>query len=135
MFTSEEIVNSNNRKVAATMIRSNMLDNDQWLIRGLLAVYNNQTIDEKNSHSTKYHNKIGFNGLDAEILTSFAQQVLRWKSQRTAGTARFNRPLSDKQMNIVRTKMLKYAGQLVLIVQANTATNTATNTKDTANAN
>jgi hypothetical protein len=120
MFTAQEIVRAS-LKDARLMIQANLRDDDRWLLRGLLAVYNFQTDDEQNSHSTRYHNSVGFSGPDAEILTSFAQQVQRWQRDRQNGTARYNRPLSDKQLRIVRARMTKYAGQLARIARVNHA--------------
>jgi hypothetical protein len=55
---------------------------------------------------------MGFNGVDAEILTSFAVQIKR-----------FNR-LSPKQIEIARKKMGKYARQLQRIVAEKNSTTT-----------
>ena len=89
-------------------IREKMMTDDRWLIRGLLAIYNGQTSEEKAIGVTKEDNGIGFNGCDAEILTSIAQAYLMY------------RRLSPKQIAIVRNKMGKYAGQLLKIAKANT---------------
>ena len=84
-------------------IRSALASNDTWLMRGLVAIYNRQTEDEQSVGVTSHDNGIGFNGVDAFILTSIAQQFVR------------NGSVSPKQKDIVRKKMLKYAGQLTLI--------------------
>ena len=68
--------------------------------RALVAIYNGQTHSEKESHTTVEDNGIGFSGIDAEILTSFAEQFLRRQF------------LSPKQRAILAKKMPKYAGQL-----------------------
>lgn len=68
--------------------------------RALIAIYNGQTHSEKESHTTVEDNGIGFSGVDAEILTSFAEQFLRRQF------------LSPKQRAILAKKMPKYAGQL-----------------------
>lgn len=76
-------------------------DNDrEWLARSLMAVYDYQTSTEKMARVTTEHNKVGFSGVDAEILSSFAEQ---WK---------FKGYLSTKQFGILAKKMPKYAGQL-----------------------
>jgi hypothetical protein len=74
-----------------------------WAIKGLLKIFENQTLDEQKSKHTKYHNGIGFNGTDGEILSSFALQF------------RKKRRLSDKQMTIVYKKMPKYWNQILSI--------------------
>lgn len=76
---------------------------NEWLYRGLLAIYNYQTEDEKTSEITKHDNMVGFNGVDSNILSSFA------KSYKNYGR------LSPAQLVICRKKMLKYAGQLAKI--------------------
>ena len=82
-------------------IKELLRTNDRAVVRALLIIYGYQTDSEKASGETKFDNGIGFNGVDAYILTSFAQQVN-------------NRGfLSPKQMGIARKKMLKYSGQIL----------------------
>lgn len=69
----------------------------------MLAIYKFQTEDEKHLRETVHSNKVGFNGVDAEILSSFSQQVI-------AGRA-----ISEKQMVIIFRKIGKYASQLYRI--------------------
>jgi hypothetical protein len=59
-----------------------------------------QTADEQEDGATKWWNGVGFGGVDAEILTSFANQYKVRKS------------LSSKQMDLLKRKMVKYAGQI-----------------------
>lgn len=87
----------------AEEIREKVATDDQWLVRGLVAIYNRQTEDEKIVEGTKHQNGIGFNGVDAGILSSFAQQY------QTKGW------LSQKQKDLARKKMGKYVGQLFKI--------------------
>lgn len=85
----------------AEEIREKLVQGDkQFLTRGLMAIYENQTADEKISMTTVHDNGIGFSGFDAQILTSFAEQ---WRSKGY---------LSQKQFNILMKRMPKYAGQL-----------------------
>lgn len=81
-------------------IKNMLANNDQWALRGLVRIFENQTDDEQNSEQTRHHNNIGFSGADAEILSSMAKQVI-------AG-----RTMSVKQMAIIHRKMPKYARQL-----------------------
>lgn len=81
-------------------IKEKLQKDDYWLYRGILAIHNRQTIDEQTAQITKHQNGMGFNSADAEILSSFAEQLK---------TRRF---LSEKQKYIARIKMPKYAGQL-----------------------
>lgn len=84
-------------------IREKMATDGRWLIRGLLAIYDRQTADEKSMGATVEDNGIGFNGVDAEILTSIA---MNYKTRNF---------ISPKQLAIVQKKMVKYAGQLAKI--------------------
>lgn len=81
-------------------IRDKMATNDKWLYRGLIAIHNLQTASEQMSLSTRESNGVGFNSVDAEILSSFASQL----KERDF--------LSEKQKSIARKRMSKYAGQL-----------------------
>lgn len=102
---------------AKEMVRHNLANSDRWLVRGLLAIYARQTADEKNSQHTKYDNDIGFNAVDAPLLSSFAKQVKKWEN--TPEIARkYRSPLSPKQLYRARVKMAKYSGQLVMIAKS-----------------
>lgn len=79
-----------------------LLENsEKAVIRGLLVVFNNQTIEEQRIEGTVEHNKKGFSGPDAEILTSFAKQYLE------------KGYLTPKQFAIARERMKKYWKQLL----------------------
>lgn len=91
-------------------IVAKLSSNDAWLMRGVVAIYNRQTADEQSSETTSHDNGIGFNGLDAPLLSSFAKQI----------TARGF--LTPKQLTFARKKMVKYAGQLLRIAQDRSAT-------------
>ena len=71
-----------------------------WSLRALDKIYQNQTADEQSSGHTHYYNDVGFTGVDAEILTSFAEQL------KSRGF------LTEKQMRIVFKKMPKYWKQI-----------------------
>lgn len=72
----------------------------RWALRGLTRIYQFQTDQEKRINETVVENGVGFSGVDANILSSFALQL------------EMGRRLSKKQMEIVFKKMPKYAGQL-----------------------
>lgn len=84
-------------------IKNQLLTDRRWLLRGIVAIYSKQTSEEQNAETTIEDNGIGFNGVDAYILSSFAKQI---KNGHT---------LSPKQLSIALKKMPKYAGQLVKI--------------------
>jgi hypothetical protein len=73
------------------------------LANALLALYERQTSQEKQAETTIVQNKQGFNSCDAEILTNMA------------GCWQRNKMFTDKQVNLIRKKLYKYAGQLAEI--------------------
>jgi hypothetical protein len=81
-------------------IKEKLKSDDNWLIRGLLAIYDRQTEEEQSSHATQVHNGIGFNAYDAEFLTNSA------KFYQSKGF------LSDRHLRAVRRAMIKYSAQL-----------------------
>ncbi len=83
---------------------------NKWLYRGVLAIFNNQTDTEKNAHATIENNGIGYNGVDADIMTSFAKRIISHNKR-----AVYPQALSPKQRVIARSKIVKYSGQLTVI--------------------
>lgn len=79
--------------------------NDRAVERAVVSIYRYQTYTEKLSKATTDHNGMGFNAFDAEILTSFAEQLLSGWS------------LTPKQMGIARKKMVRYWRQLLEIAK------------------
>ena len=86
-------------------IKEKLRSDNRWLCRGILAIYNKQTYEEQNAEATLKDNGVGFNGVDAYILSSFAKQLKQGKA------------LSSKQLVIASKKMPKYAGQLLQIAK------------------
>ena len=86
-------------------IKTMLLSDHNWLYRGIVAIFKKQTYDEQQTESTKEDNGVGFNGVDAYMLSSFAKQIMGGKT------------LSAKQMAIAKKKMPKYAGQLLQIAK------------------
>ena len=87
-------------------IKQQLGTNKAWAIKALVKVYTLQTFDEQASDRTSHNNGIGFSGVDANILSSFAKQV-------NAG-----RNLSPKQMMIVYKIIPKYWRQVVSFIPA-----------------
>jgi len=77
--------------------------NDAWLMRGIVAIWQRQTNQERRIERTLENNGVGFNGCDAEFLSSLACQIQERGS------------LSPRQIDWARKKMIKYAGQLAKI--------------------
>jgi hypothetical protein len=91
-------------------IRAILASNDFALESALLRIFDRQTAGEQDAGVTVEHNGMGFTGVDAEILTSFANQVRANRYGRPMGQR-----LTDKQRVILRRRMAKYAGQLASI--------------------
>ena len=87
-------------------IRGKMETNYAWASRGLVRIYEYQTEAEQSCGNTSEYNGVGFTGVDGEILSSFAEQVIK------------GRKLSDKQQHFLFKKMPKYARQLMKITEA-----------------
>jgi len=81
-------------------IRAKVQTDARWACKAVVALYKFQTSEEKYLRESVFQNQVGFNGVDAEILSSFAEQII-------AG-----RTMSEKQMTIIFRAMGKYAGQL-----------------------
>jgi hypothetical protein len=86
--------------IIAAYIKHKLATDAAWALKALVTIYNLQTSDEKASGTTNNLNNVGFSGCDAEILSSFAVQFLKW-----------NR-LSNKQMTLVFKKMPRYHKQI-----------------------
>jgi hypothetical protein len=96
----------------------NTVKGDAWVVKGMLAILNYQTPDEKAFGQTVEDNGVGFNGVDAEILTSFCDQASRVLTSIPTDKYKYSKCLSPKQMEIARKKMLKYSGQLARIANS-----------------
>lgn len=90
--------------VIKTHIKNQLATNPAWALRALVKIYERQTADEQCSGITKEDNGVGFSGVDATILSSFATQVLN------------GRNLSAKQMAIVYKKMPRYHRQVISLI-------------------
>lgn len=77
----------------------------QALYRAILMIFDQQTLNEQKHDVTEEDNGVGFTGFDAEILSSFAKQL------------RAGKGLSEKQVEIAKKRMPKYACQLLYLAQ------------------
>lgn len=80
--------------------------NDDQLAKALVALYNRQTEDEKETKETTEQNGIGFNGVDSTFLSSVAESFKKYGK------------LTSAQTNALRKALKKYRGQLVEIANA-----------------
>ena len=90
-----------------TWMQNLLTTSDKAVERALVVIFERQTADEQMIGVTRVNNAVGFSGVDAELCTSFAKQVIKRGS------------LSPKQMVYARKKMLKYWKQLADIAYAN----------------
>lgn len=116
IFTGAQIRTATSLVAARDMIRQNLVVDDVWLVRGLLALFARQTSDEQSGDHTNHENARGFNSADAFILSRFAKQVQAWQDTPVA-ERRYNSPLSPRQLEITRTKLRKYSMQLARIAR------------------
>lgn len=94
------------KKAKVAHIKQMVATNDAWALRALSRIYEYQTTAEQTAGHTRDLNGVGFSGADSEILSSFADQLLR------------GRKMSEKQMVIIHRKMPKYARQLMRIADS-----------------
>ena len=74
--------------------------NDVVVCRSLMQMYSLQDDDEQIYKETTKRNGVGFNGIDAKLLSSFAEFYETYHY------------LSNKQIAIARKKLVKYSGQI-----------------------
>lgn len=91
----------------AEEIRENILTRINWLERAISAIHRFQVEDEKQEKQTKYKNSVGFNIADSRLLSSFAESI-------NAGLH-----LTPEQVEVAKSKMVKYARQLARIANKN----------------
>lgn len=84
-------------------IRVKIMEDQRWLERAVVAIYDRQTGEEKIREVTLKHNNVGFNGADARIGTYIAQWIKKGNH------------LSGGWLERSRKMMAKYAGQLAKI--------------------
>ena len=95
---------------AERQVVESILEDQSNLELVLLEMYHRQTPDEQYAHRTGIWNGVGFNKVDADLLTSFAEQIER-KNYLPLGAR-----LSVKQVALARKKLPKYHRQIVDII-------------------
>jgi len=82
----------------------NMLkENPTAVLVGMLRIYDLQTVDEKAVEETTQNNGVGYNGFDGKIMSNLSTFFLSRKF------------LTEKQFNVAKKIIIKYAGQLTKI--------------------
>lgn len=82
------------------MIRTLLQQDEAFLYKALLLLFERQTQDEQDVLMTKHRNKVGFSAADGTLLSQYASIV--------QNTGKLRHDLLDH----CRERMLKYAGQL-----------------------
>ena len=77
--------------------------NDDQVGKALVKLYEYQTAEEQRSENTCETNGVGFNRIDAELLSSFARAYQKYGR------------LTEKQLCAARKRIMKYIKQLVRI--------------------
>jgi len=93
-------------KAIVTYVKNQLSTNPAWAQRAIVKLWERQTADEQNAKTTGHNNGIGFNGTDAFILSSFAEQISK------------GRTLSVKQLAIAYRKLPKYSKQIISEIPA-----------------
>lgn len=94
-------------------IREKIVTDNRMVERSIVKLFEYQTAAEQATEQTQDHNGVGFNGVDASILSSFAKQIIH---QMHSGVRPEGRRLSERQLVIARKKLMKYARQLAGLV-------------------
>ena len=84
-----------------TYVKNQLSTNPAWAQRAIVKLWERQTADEQATQNTRNVNGMGFNGTDAFILSSFAEQINK------------GRTLSPKQLTIAFKKLPKYSRQII----------------------
>ena len=82
-------------------VKEMLMQSDMAVEKATMILYTKQTEEEKNCQNTLEQNGVGYNGVDAPIMTSFAQQM-KYKG----------RSLSEPQLRVARRILPKYHKQL-----------------------
>ena len=91
------------KKETRDCVKKQLATNKAWALKALLKIFEKQTQYEQEAGYTREYNKVGFTGVDGEILSSFAKQYI------SRGF------LTPKQMMLVYKKMPKYWMQIIKI--------------------
>lgn len=87
-------------------IKDLLMKSDKAVCRAVVAIYERQTAEEKETQHTRIHNGIGFNGPDSSFLSYCAEWIKSGK------------PLNRKFLDKSREKIIKYRKQLLEIANS-----------------
>lgn len=87
-------------------IKIMLATNPKAVVRGVLAIYNNQLPEEQYNGRTIALNGVGFNGADSRPMSRYAEIIRR------------DGKLAGGQFLDAKRRIMKYAGQLVTIANS-----------------
>lgn len=93
-------------KAIVNYVKNQLSSNPSWAQRAIVKLWQRQTADQQNAKITGHNNGVGFNGTDAFILSSFAEQIIK------------GRTLSVKQLAVAFRKLPKYSKQIINEISA-----------------
>ncbi len=102
----------NGRQWTQEDVKALLTTSDRAVKRALVVIWENQTAMEQASNETRENNGIGFNGVDAFILSQFVEQMQKKGTEQGLDWKMGAAWLSPKQMIIARKKVMKYSGQI-----------------------
>jgi hypothetical protein len=91
-----------------SFIKDKLKNDLSWIERALIVLWERQTEEEKQARFTSEPNGVGFNALDSEILSSFAEQLSKNPDYH----------LSERQFEVARKRLPKYAGQIQSLINS-----------------
>lgn len=95
----------NGQKWTKELIQYKLSNDDKWVEKSILMLFENQTNDEQKVGFTKVYNDIGFNGVDGRYLSYCAKWIIRGNH------------LNEKHMNKCKHKLPKYWKQIQNIIK------------------
>jgi hypothetical protein len=95
-------------KIAAQKVKELMFRSPEFVVKSLLTLYGMQTGAEQQGRTTQELNRLGFNKFDADVLSDISQRYYKF------------RYLTDKQILLIRKKIIKYRKQLASLHNSGT---------------
>lgn len=88
-------------------IKQKLSTDRKWVERALVVLHDHQTLDEQQEGHTKFHNEVGFNGVDSRYLSYCAEWVKKGNH------------LNDKHFEKCSKKLPKYWKQIQFLIKSN----------------
>jgi hypothetical protein len=111
------------KKARVEFLREKVASDDRYLIKGLIAIFECQTQEEKVRNSVSVHNGIGFSRFDVDVLSEISKKLLQagaLSAIQNREPVDCNQYLTPYERNVLRKRMQKYVGQLARIAEFKT---------------